>query len=175
MENYALSIANYFIDLANNSGRIIRPLKLMKLVYIAHGYMLALLDRPTKGTKLEKVEAWKYGPVFPSVYYSFKGYGKRPITKKTEDIDFSSISGSGEFSLVTPMLEKKEEKEICDFVWNTYGKYTDTSLVNILHAEGTPWKKTYKENGQNAIIPDALTKQHYQEVIRKTLENAKKQ
>ena len=173
MENYALSIANYFIDLANNSGRIIRPLKLMKLVYIAHGYMLALLNRPTNGTKLEKVEAWRYGPVFPSVYYSFKGYGRRPITKKTEDIDFSSCE-SGEFSLVTPMLENKEEKNICNFVWNTYGRYTDSSLVDILHAEGTPWEKTYTEHGQNAIIPDNLTKQHYQEVIRKTLENAKK-
>ena len=57
MENYALSIANYFIELSQQDGRILRPLKLMELVYIAHGYMLALLDRSTDGTKRERVEA----------------------------------------------------------------------------------------------------------------------
>lgn len=44
MENYALAIANYFIELAHKESKDIRPLKLMKLVYIAHGYILAMLD-----------------------------------------------------------------------------------------------------------------------------------
>ena len=95
MENYALAIANYFIELAHKDKIDIRPLKLMKLVYIAHGYILALLDKPTVGAKLEEVEAWQYGPVFPSVYYSFKQYGSQPIDKKTTVFDFSKI-GSGE-------------------------------------------------------------------------------
>lgn len=59
MENYALAIANYFIELAHKESKDIRPLKLMKLVYIAHGYILAMLDKPTDGAKLEKVEAWQ--------------------------------------------------------------------------------------------------------------------
>lgn len=41
MENYALAIANYFIDLAHKDNKPIRPLKLMKLAYIAHGFALA--------------------------------------------------------------------------------------------------------------------------------------
>ena len=124
MENYALSIANYFIELSQQDGRILRPLKLMKLVYIAHGYMLALLDRSTDGTKRERVEAWQYGPVFPSVYYSFKNYAI----------------------------------------------YTDTSLVTILHAKGTPWERLYKKD-KNVIIPDSETKAYYKDIIKRTLES----
>lgn len=172
MENYALSIANYFIDLAHRDGRDIRPLKLMKLVYIAHGYMLALLDRPTEGTKLERVEAWQYGPVFPSVYYSFKQYGSHPIDRKTTVFDFSLIGVSDDIQVV-PMLTDEDEKRICRFVWNNYGIYTDSTLVTTLHADGTPWKRYYKP-GKNVTIPDADTKNHYNAVINKTIEDAKR-
>lgn len=171
MENYALSIANYFIELAHRDGREIRPLKLMKLVYIAHGYMLALLDRPTTGAKLENVEAWQYGPVFPSVYYSFKQYGSHPIERKTKVFDFSKIGISDDIE-TTPTLTNNDEKEICNFVWKKYGIYTDSSLVSILHANGTPWKKIF-EQGKNVVIPDDVTKKHYKRVVEKTLENVR--
>ena len=82
MKDNALSIANYFIDLANEDNEPIRPLKLMKLVYIAYGYALALLNRSIIDYRFDKVEAWKFGPVIPSVYHSFKIYGKKPITEK---------------------------------------------------------------------------------------------
>ena len=45
MKDNALSVANYFIDLAKNDAMEIRPLRLIKLVYIAHGHMLAMLGR----------------------------------------------------------------------------------------------------------------------------------
>lgn len=170
MENYALSIANYFVLLSQQEGSILRPLKLMKLVYIAHGYMLALLDRPTDGAKCEKVEAWQYGPVFTSVYYSFKDYGSNPITKQTTVIDFSRIVRNAGFGEITPMLKDEDEKAICRFVWNKYASYTDSSLVTILHAKGTPWRKWYKA-GMNVIIPDSETKAYYKDIVKRTLES----
>lgn len=173
MENYALAIANYFIKLAHNENKVIRPLKLMKLVYIAHGYMLALLDRPTDGAKLEHVEAWQYGPVFPSVYHSFKLYGNRPIEAMTTAIDFSKIGVSDDIQ-VTPMLTDEDEKRVCRFVWKNYGIYTDSTLVTTLHAKGTPWEKLYRP-GKNVVIPDADTKKHYNAVIDKTIENVRRE
>lgn len=171
MENYALAIANYFIDLAHRDGKPIRPLKLMKLVYIAHGYILALLDRPTEGAKLEKVQAWQYGPVFPSVYYSFKQYGRNPIDRKTTVFDFSGTA-SPDTNEITPILTDIDSKTICRFVWKQYGKYSDTSLVATLHAKGTPWSEVY-EPGKNNVIPDSLTKQYYKRGVAKTLENVR--
>lgn len=159
MENYALAIANYFIDLAHSDDNPIRPLKLMKLVYIAHGYILALLDKPTDGAKLEKVEAWQYGPVFPSVYYSFKQYGGKPIDEKTTIWDFDKLT-SGEDCFHTPTLTSEEEKKVCEFVWRNYGKFSDSELVSKLHMDGTPWKECYKQ-GMNVVIPDKATKRYY--------------
>lgn len=158
MENYALAIANYFIELAHKESKDIRPLKLMKLVYIAHGYILAMLDKPTDGAKLEKVEAWQYGPVFPSVYYSFKQYGGNPIDKATTVLDFDKV-GKEDF-ISTPSLSCADEKKVCEFVWRNYGKFSDRELVSKLHMNGTPWKEYYQQ-GLNVVIPDKATKRYY--------------
>lgn len=173
MENYALAIANYFIDLAHSDGKPIRPLKLMKLVYIAHGYILALLDKPTDGAKLEEVEAWQYGPVFPSVYYSFKQYGSQPIDKKTTVFDFNKI-GSGEDCVYTPSLECDDEKRVCEFVWRNYRNFKDSELVSKLHMDGTPWKECYKQ-GLNVVIPDKATKRYYTLVAQNISKRLNKQ
>lgn len=159
MENYALAIANYFVRLAHKDKIDIRPLKLMKLVYIAHGYILAMLDKPTDGAKLEKVEAWQYGPVFPSVYYSFKDYGRNPIERETSVIDFSRLSCQSNIQY-TPELTNEEEKKVCEFVWRNYGKFSDSELVSKLHMDGTPWKEYYQQ-GKNVVIPDKATKRYY--------------
>ena len=83
MKDSALSVANYFVDKSLKETKALKPLKLMKLVYIAHGYMLAMLGYSVFSKRFDKVEAWKFGPVIPSVYHSFKRYGNQPITEKT--------------------------------------------------------------------------------------------
>ncbi len=59
----AQAVANCFLDLANKENKEITPLKIQKLVYIAHGWFLAVTDKPLVDD--EFVEAWQYGPVFP--------------------------------------------------------------------------------------------------------------
>src|ERR1700689_5397887 len=75
----ASAIANELIKLSlqkTNSG--LSPMKVQKLVYFAHGWYLALTGgRPMIN---EPVEAWKFGPVVPSLYYELKKYGETPIT-----------------------------------------------------------------------------------------------
>ena len=50
------------------------PMHIIKLVYLSHGWMLGLHDTPLLW---EPVEAWQYGPVVPSVYHLYKGWGGR--------------------------------------------------------------------------------------------------
>jgi uncharacterized phage-associated protein len=73
MTHNPIAIANYFIELA----KFITPMKLQKLVYFAHGWCLALADKPLIN---EKIEAWQYGPVVSSLYREFKKYGNEGIT-----------------------------------------------------------------------------------------------
>ena len=61
-----VAIANHFIEL-NPDGLTL--MQLLKLSYIAHGFKLGLDLGPLSR---ELAQAWKYGPVFPSIYHKFK-------------------------------------------------------------------------------------------------------
>lgn len=161
MRTNALSVANYFIDLAHKDNKEIKPLKLMKLIYIAYGYSLALLDKSILDPRFDKVEAWKLGPVIPSVYHSFKIYGKSPIGQKTTIL----TETSNDVEVKEPKLEDREIQMICEFVWKKYGKYNDSYLVTLLHGVGTPWGRVYSQ-GQNNPIPENLTKLYYKHLVR---------
>ena len=74
----ARAVANEFIHLAKADGRSLTPLQLIKLTYIAHGWMLTLYGRPLI---VDAVEAWKYGPVIPDLYQATRLYGAAYVTK----------------------------------------------------------------------------------------------
>lgn len=160
MNTNALSVANYFIELATNDGSSIRPLKLMKLVYIAYGYALAILGKSIIDSRFDKVEAWKFGPVIPSVYHSFKQYGKHEITQKTTIF----VEIDGEITVKTPELMDEDVRKVCSLTWRRYKNKTDNQLVTLLHGVGTPWANVYVE-GQNNPIPEEFTRLYYKELI----------
>ena len=68
-------IANYFLSKYGVDYNI-TPMKLVKLVYIAHGWHLGITNNALID---ENPEAWKYGPVIPRVYHTFKKFGKNPV------------------------------------------------------------------------------------------------
>ncbi len=73
MRNNALGVANELIDLADSDGKDLTLLKLVKLVFLSYAFGLVLAkDEPLIDPRFDKVEAWRYGPVIPSVYHSFK-------------------------------------------------------------------------------------------------------
>lgn len=170
MSDSALSVANYFVQKSLDGDKDLKPLKLMKLVYIAHGFMLALLDRSVFNRKYDKVEAWKYGPVVPSVYHSFKNFRNQPIDKKTV---IARSDDNVNFTFEEPMLSDQEATIVCNLVWNRYSKYDDGKLVDILHAKGTPWGRCYVPD-MNMPIPDGVTKAYYKGLVKILLDAAKR-
>lgn len=65
----AKAVANEFLHLAKDEGRSVTPMQLLKLVYFAYGWYWAFADDRLLD---ERVQAWKYGPVVPSVYHEFE-------------------------------------------------------------------------------------------------------
>lgn len=158
----AIAVANYFIQLSAEEGVPIRLLGLIKRVYIAHGFSLALCDKSLLDDRLDKVEAWQYGPVIPSVYKAFKHNREKPISAFGKIPDGCNADGSQIF--VEPQLEDDEAKRICEMVWKRYLNFSDFALVDLLHAIGSPWFLAYEEGRYNRI-DDEITKQHYKRLV----------
>lgn len=136
----SIDIANFFIDYNNHSiDNTLTNLILHKFLYFAQGYSLALYNTPLFD---EDIEAWKYGPVVPSVYQTYK-YNKKENISKIK----------GDFS-----LDKYDSKtiELLLAVINDYGKYSSSELINITHEKGSPWDMVYKENENNIISKESI-------------------
>jgi len=67
-------VANEFLSINSVSHK-----KLQKLCYYAQGWNLGLL-----GTELfnEEIQAWIHGPVCPTLYNKYRGYGYEEIPKE---------------------------------------------------------------------------------------------
>ncbi len=166
MKTNALSVANYFIDLAAKEGKPLHLLGLVKRVYIAHGFALALLHRGLLDPRFDKVEAWKYGPVIPSVYHSFKQYKANEITEKTVIMEWDATRKEPVFN--TPVLTSEDEAAIVKMVWRRYSSFTDGELVDLTHKKGSPWAICFEE-GRNVEIPDRMTELYYKRLVENVM------
>lgn len=153
MAHDARSVANELISRAINSGSTFTPMQVVKLVYFCHAWMLGLYHRPL----LEQpVEAWRYGPVVPEVYFSLRRYGGEPVRRPIE-------IGDEEYD--------KYETDLIDQVFQKYGVLSGRQHSGMTHAPGTPWHITWNRHGQNAVIPDPLIEDYYQKEAEKGREN----
>jgi uncharacterized phage-associated protein len=140
-------IANYFLWIAEKENiKDITPMKLIKLVYFGYAWYYAVFNR-----KLftEKVEAWRYGPVIPSIYHEFKRFGSLPISNYA--IDFSLETEE----LSYPIVKSSDDKTLrtLNAVWNVYKDKNGAELSAITHEENSPWCHAY-EQGENTPMDD---------------------
>jgi len=158
-------IANYFLERAKSEGREIGQLKLLKLVYIAYGWMLALT-----GDRLfnEPIQAWQHGPVIRSLYDEFKHFGKSPITDRAMEFDLDSME---QFEPHVP-AEDSQTRMILDKVWAAYKRFSGWQLREKTHEENTPWSQVYDASKRDQVIPDDLIKPHFLGKIRQILDAA---
>lgn len=151
----AKAVANEFLALAKADGKTISPMKLLKLVYFAHGWYLAFTGQPLIQ---ERVEAWQYGPVISTLYHEFKKFGNDPITEEAEDV---RVEG-GKITPFTPRIDDENlGKALIAKVWQNYGQYSAGQLSSATHQEGTPWAQIYKPGERSLVIPDEVIKKYY--------------
>lgn len=172
MKDNALSVANYFIELAQQEGKNLTQLGLMKRVYIAHGFSLAINHKSLLDHRFDRVEAWRYGPVIPSVYHSFKQYRANPITEKTVVMEWDDRTFVPIFK--TPQLQDSSARKIVEMVWKRYCGMSDSEMVNLTHKSGTPWDICYIQ-GENKLIPDEITELYYKNIVDSIISKSVKQ
>lgn len=157
MATGAHTVANRFLELAQRKGQSLTPLQLMKLVYIAHGWMLGIHRRPLIA---DPIEAWKFGPVIPRLYRSIKGYGANPITKPL------SLLFGKEDSL------DEAEADIIEQTFDIYGGLSGIRLSALTHKPGTPWANTWTADSWAAQIPNDIITEHYTQLASARAQSA---
>ena len=102
----------------------------------------------------DDVEAWKYGPVIPSLYRRYKVFGNEPIKE-------SGLNGNVKMAdpeRIRPLLEK---------MWELYGDFSGVNLSTMTHAKGTPWFNVrHFQDGKNCLgadIPNSTIQDYYAE------------
>lgn len=159
----AVIVANYFVKKGKEEGAPVEGvLKLIKLVYLAHGWHLGLFEK--QPLIRERVEAWQYGPVVRSVYDAFKFCGRQKITEP-------ATTGIKEEMVPIEKLAADETIELLDEVWEIYGKHTGPELSKLTHEENTPWDDTRKKMGMQiyhlgVVISDEAIGNYYANRIK---------
>jgi uncharacterized phage-associated protein len=148
----AVDVARYLIDLAKeDNNKTLTNMQLQKLVYIAHGLHLArnagkpLLDK--------EINAWKHGPVIPSVYHAFKEYGDNAV---------DSTEGARNDDLTVGNTKAIEES------YKIFGGLSGWTLRDVTHKKGSPWYEIWYNEGKttyNAVIPNEVIERHYDKIV----------
>jgi uncharacterized phage-associated protein len=154
------AVANWFLK--KHEGEL-DPMKLQKLVYFAHGWHLGLYDARLVN---ETVQAWRFGPVFPTVYHEFKEFGPNPIKRKATREKFEN----GAIVRWVPVIPRDDEdtQAFLEKIDSEYSSLTAVSLSALTHAPGTPWRRVWDEMGGVEIrgkeIPDRIIKQYFRQL-----------
>lgn len=124
----ALDIAKYVVTKCKRDGKPISNLQLQKILYyIQRDYL-----RSGSIAFQDSIEAWRFGPVVPKVYYYFCGAGSMPLIPLVE-FEGNTISAYDKIRIDRIVEEKR--------------KLSAWSMVSETHHEGGAWDITY-QNGK---------------------------
>ncbi|KQS24740.1 Panacea domain-containing protein [Dyadobacter sp. Leaf189] len=136
----AIKVARYFVNLGIVDDVPLTNMKLQKVLYLANGMYLALTEKPLLA---EDIQAWRYGPVIPSVYNTFKSWGDKPITLP-QPADGLSLDANTQSILLD--------------VWNITKSVDAIKLANWTHLPGSPWDEAAKRSLNTTISPELMKK-----------------
>lgn len=142
----SLAIANEFLMRAADERRQLTHMQLQKLVYLAHGWNLAVNGRELIE---DEFEAWEFGPVVRKLYNALSKFGKSPVGRLIrwgDDTPFPSDDGGAALTSLDP-----HERAVLDKVWEQYKGFEAFKLSALTHAKRSPWEKFY-EKGKNKVI-----------------------
>ena len=144
-------IANHLIRLSNKQGQRMSIMRLLKLAYMAHGWSLAIVEKPLIN---EYVQAWRYGPVIPSIYYSFRPQGIYDL-EPMQFVEESEIDD--------------DSNELLPGVYKLYDHASDGVLSGLTKIKGGPWERTYTPNKRNIIVPNNLISDHFKDKLQRSM------
>lgn len=144
-------IAHAFVLKGIEEGNYVTQMKLQKMVYFAHGYHLAKYGTPLIN---EDFQAWKFGPVVPEIYQSYKLYGSDYI------IDAGLARNTAK-----PLTFSDSASDAIAYTWRITKNLSASQLSRWSHAQGSPWATVYDEGNSSLPIGNAAIKDYFQKLV----------
>lgn len=164
MAAWSPEIANEFIRRAKADGRALTQMQLQKLVYIAHGWTLAITGRPLT---YDEPEAWEYGPVYKELRRALRSYGRDGVSREIRKGEYSPGIFAGDADATAVASLAADEVNIVDRVYRDYGNFHAFQLSALTHKAGTPWSRVYDGgSGKFDEIPAPLIREHFVELAQ---------
>ncbi|MXY86250.1 MAG: DUF4065 domain-containing protein [Chloroflexi bacterium] len=161
----AAAIANSFLDLARAHGKRLTPMQIQKLVYFAHGWHLAYEESPLSE---EQAQAWRWGPVFPTLYHAVKLWGREPIERDVIAFRLIREDGHHRVEKSVPRVIDGVHTAFLETIWDAYGEMSGPALSSLSHDIDGPWYRVWHESGgaHGVIIPDELIQEYFGERLK---------
>lgn len=121
-----IQIANHLLSKAYVSREKLTSVQVLKLVYLAHAWKLAIYGEPMIR---QTVMAWEYGPVIEKLYKAVAKYGSGAVDDPIETAAWSYY-----YADLSP-----QDRDILNQVWDRYSGFSGVELCSICHKSGTPW------------------------------------
>ena len=134
----AISAAATLVDL---SGGTLTNLQIQKILYLAQMFHLGETGEPIFS---DDFQAWKLGPVVPSVYGKAKIYGNKPIASLFTASRLPECSGKAVLERAYAELPKSPSR-----------------LVAITHWDGGAWAKHYNDGFGSTILKDDILAEYH--------------
>ena len=128
----AIDVAKYVVTKCMRDKCPVSNLQLQKILYYIQKDFLSRGEPAFS----DDIEAWKFGPVVPNVYYHFCGSGAMPIS-----ISFENIS-------IAP-----KDAEYIDAIIEAKRNMNPWELVDETHKENGAWHQIYYNEGESSVIP----------------------
>jgi uncharacterized phage-associated protein len=158
-------IANELLKFASADGRAFDQMKLQELVYIAHGWCLAITGEPLTG---DRPEAFKHGPEYRRLADALARWGVDPVTSESL---FGEVTGNcSESDATLPRGAELVDREqaILHRVYADYGGLSTSQLATVTRGKGTPWEHVFANGaGERRDIPHALIRAQFAKIASK--------
>jgi len=139
MSHDGRAIANFVLDVCEETGRPVSNLALQKLVYFCHVWSLIELGKPLVK---HSFEAWEFGPVLPYLYREFRAFDREAIKSRAKVLDpLSGEQRIAEYAL------SSDTHDLLRKVVEFYSRLKAGDLVRLSHAKGGPWEESWNHSG----------------------------
>ncbi|MFB6349955.1 Panacea domain-containing protein [Moraxella sp. ZJ142] len=152
----ASAVANEFIGLGKQNNAHLTVQQILKLTYIAQGYMLAFFDVPLFD---DDIEAWKYGPIIPNLYAAIKHHGGDQI-----HVPIRLLKGESH-------IISDDAKRVIDFVYKKYAHLSGIQLSALTNQPSSPWAIFFNDVTWGRKIPTAIIKEYYDEKLAELIKD----